>query len=79
MENTAPTFLPGIIKKSTLEDASSFLQLGHEDLYEFYAYELPPPKPSSWNDYPTQDNPLGLYKFGSIEINLSQDLMTWNR
>lgn len=60
-----------MLSKSTLEDESSYLQYGQEAEYEFYAYELPPPKPSSWNDYPTPENPLGLFKYGSIEINLS--------
>ena len=40
---------------------------------------MPPPKPSSWNVYPTRENPDGLFKYGSVEINMSQDLITWNR
>ena len=79
LENSAPTFLAGMIKTSQLNDESSFLQYGQEELYEFYDYELPPPKPSSWNEYPTREKPDGIYKFGSIEVNLSQNLDQWNR
>ena len=55
------------------------MQYGQEDEYEFYNYELPPPKPSGWIDYPTPENPDGFYKFASIEINMSQDLISWHR
>lgn len=79
MENTAPTFLEGKMLKSILEDESSYLQFGQEVEYEFYTYELPAPKPSSWIDYPTLEEPLNLFKFGSVEINMGQDLRTWNR
>ena len=62
-----------------MQDQSGYLQLGSENEFEFYDYELPPPKPSSWNSYPTKENPDGVFKYGSIEINLSQDLTTWHR
>ena len=55
------------------------MQYGQEEDFEFYAFELPPPKPSSWNVYPTREKPDGLFKYGSIEVNMSQDLITWNR
>ena len=55
------------------------MQYGQEEDFEFYAFELPPPKPSSWNVYPTRENPDGLFKYGSIEVNMSQDLSIWNR
>jgi len=57
MDNLSPSYLPGILKKSVLEDESSILQYGQEDHDEFYAYELPPPKPSYWGKYPTRENP----------------------
>ena len=79
MSNETPTYLSGQMKKSSLEDESSFLQYGQEEEYDFYTYELPPPKPSSWNVYPTREKPDGMFKFGSIEINMSQDQITWNR
>ena len=34
---------------------------------------------SSWSNYPTTLNPLSLYKFSSLEINLSRDLRVINR
>ena len=79
LENTEPTYLAGIMRKNELHDESDYLQFGQEENYEFYAYELPPPKPSSWNVYPTRENPQGIFKYGSIEVNMSQDLITWNR
>ena len=79
LANTAPTYLAGYVTKSTLQDESSYLQYGQATDYEFYSYNLPPPKPSSWSDYPTRENPLGIFKYGSMEIGLSQDLTSWNR
>ena len=38
-----------------------------------------PPKPSAWNVYPTSENPFSMFKYASIEINLSQDVTTVNR
>ena len=32
-----------------------------------------PSAPSSWNQYPTEENPSNRYKFTSIEINASMD------
>ena len=71
--------MPGQIKKGVLQDESGYLQLGFEEEYDFYQYELPPPKPSSWNVYPTKEEPLGIFKYGSIEINLRQDIIIWTR
>ena len=79
IENTAPTYLDGQIKKNTLFDESSLIQYGQEEEKDFYNYELPPPKPSYWVDYPTKEEPNGKFKYGSIEINMSQDLTTWTR
>lgn len=79
MDIFSPTFLSGMLRKSLLEDEVSFLQYGQEEHYEFYNYELPIPKPSSWSNYPSEENPLAFYKFGSVEINLSQDLIIWQR
>ena len=79
MDIFSPTFLSGMLRKSVLEDEVSFLQYGQEEHYEFFNYELPIPKPSSWATYPTEENPLAFYKFGSVEINLSQDLIIWQR
>ena len=59
------------MKKSVLQDETSYLQYGQDEEYEFYAYELPPPKPSSWDVYPTRENPDGRFKYGSIEVNMS--------
>ena len=71
MENHSPTYLGGKLRRTVLEDETAFLQYGQEDEHEFYNYELPPPKPSGWIDYPTLENPDGFYKFASIEINMS--------
>ena len=38
-----------------------------------------PAAPSSWNKYPTVENPSSRYKFTSIEINASMDQTIINR
>ena len=37
------------------------------------------PQPSSWNKYPTKENPSNKYKFTSLEINMSIDKKVVNR
>ena len=35
--------------------------------------------PSSWNKFPTVENPSLQYKYLSVEFNLDMDLMSWQR
>jgi len=71
MENTAPTYLAGELKRNYLNDASSYLQYGQSVDKDFYNYKLPPPKPSSWVDFPTEEKPNGFFKYASVEIVMS--------
>ena len=36
-------------------------------------------EPSSWIYFPTQTNPSTFYKYISVEINISLDLISWER
>ena len=36
-------------------------------------------KPSSWIYFPTEENPNGKFKYASMEIKMSLDLVTWMR
>ena len=37
------------------------------------------PRYSAWNSFPTTEDPYALYKYASLEINLSKDFMQTNR
>lgn len=37
------------------------------------------PEASAWNQFPSEKNPLSRYKFTSVEINFSPDMITINR
>ena len=56
-----------------LEDETQYLQYGDEVETNFYDYRTELPAPSSWTSFPT------LYKFTSVEINLSPDFKIINR
>ena len=55
------------------------LQLGFSEEIEFFEYQTSSSLPSSWNRYPTEEDPSRKYKFTSIEWNLSSDLKITNR
>ena len=46
---------------------------------EYFGYKLGLQNPSSWIYFPTDDNPLGKYKFGSIELGVNLDLYNVSR
>ena len=46
---------------------------------KFYNYEMPPPKPSMWVNYPTKNGTNEEYKYGGIEINKSYDRKEYSR
>ena len=62
-----------------LEDETSFVQYGQQNDYEFYTFRMQPAVPSSWNKWPTPENPGSKFKYASIEIDLAQDQLTWTR
>ena len=53
--------------------------MGFSEDYEFIEYNHILPVASSWNKYPTKENPSRRYKFTSYEINLSADKKVINR
>ena len=55
------------------------LQFGLANEIEFYDYKVNPNEVSSWNRYPTEEDPSRKYKFTSIEFNLSTDLKITSR
>ena len=46
---------------------------------EFYDFILSESVPSSWITWPTPKNPSSLYKYVSMEFNMSIDQMNWTR
>ena len=36
-------------------------------------------RPSSWRNFPTEQNPENLYKYLSVEFNMNPDRIVWNR
>ena len=37
------------------------------------------PEPSAWNKFPTKEDPLTRYKFTSVEVNFSLDMVAIQR
>ena len=62
-----------------LEDESSYLQYGQTVETEYFNFKMKETLPSGWINYPTEASPNTLYKFISVEINLSLDLISWER
>lgn len=63
-----------------LTDETDFLQLGQQTLTTFYsAVNDMNPNPSSWNVFPTKENPLAQYKFMSVSFELDKSLRLVNR
>ena len=55
------------------------MQMGFSEDFTFIEYSHTLPIPSSWNKYPTKENPSRKYKFTSWELNLSGDKKVINR
>ena len=62
-----------------LEDESLLFQMGFSQDYSFNEYDHEFPQPSSWNKFPTVENPSRKYKFTSLEVNLSLHKKVVNR
>ena len=60
-------------------DESQTLQLGFSDDLEFYTFSVDAARSSSWNKFPTPENPSTRYKFTSVEIILDPDKLVVNR
>lgn len=79
MDNNSPSWISLLLDRNILEDESVLVQYGQETETEFLTIEMKETQPSSWIYFPTEENPSLLYKFLSVEINLSPDLMLWER
>lgn len=54
------------------------MQYGQSRIYDFFELKSKSPHTSTWDDDLTK-KPSGRYKFGSIEVDLNQDLHVINR
>ena len=62
-----------------LSDETQIFQVGYSQDTEYYEYWSKLPETSSWNKFPTEENPLARYKFTSLEVNFSPHSKTINR
>jgi hypothetical protein len=62
-----------------LEDETEIVQSGLSHDTEFYEYGSGTPHPSSWNKYPTEENPSRRYKFISLDLVVGSDKLIINR
>ena len=67
------------MRKNILSDETQVLQLGYSEERIFYSYHRKLPEASSWNIFPSEQNPLSRYKFTSVEVNHSPDQQIINR
>ena len=50
------------------------MQLGDPDEIFYYSHDSPLQQPTSWNTFPTPENPAALYKFASVDMAINHDL-----
>ena len=58
---------------NVVEDESEYLQYGQILENEFYEFLLNEAFPSSWITFPTPEKPSSLFKYVSMEFNMSID------
>ena len=68
-----PTWIEASVSKDLLEDEIALFQLGYAEEVNFQSLNFLPAKPSSWSKFPTPENPLNKYKFGSVNLFFSAD------
>ena len=54
------------------------MQFGNSEDTFFYGFEAKE-KPSSWINFPTEENPENKFKFISVEVSQNKDLIKHNR
>ena len=74
-----PNWVQSLVQINELEDESQVLQVGYSEDYTYHEYTHYLPQPSSWNKFPTKEDPSRRYKFTSLEINMSLDKLVINR
>ena len=63
-----------------IEDETGFVQVGTVTEREYTSYlDNITPLYSSWNKFPTDQDPYSLYKYASFEINLNKGLQVTSR
>ena len=78
-DNSNPNWIRTKLNINEVADESQTIQLGFSDDLEFYSFSFDPARASSWNKFPTPENPSTRYKFTSIEIVLDADKLVVNR
>ena len=66
-------------QRNEVDDESAFLQLGQSTKLEFHTFDTLVTQPSAWTEFPTDDEPSKKFKYASFEIELSQDVIMWQR
>ena len=79
MDEKLPSWLRSRIEINELEDESDMFQYGEYDSTEFYEYSRDIAQPSSWNKFPTSENPSRRYKFASLDLIVGPDKMIISR
>ena len=63
-----------------LNDETQLLQFGSSIEREYFSYyDDLAARFSSWNQFPSEEDPHTLYKFVSLEVNLNKDLIETSR
>ena len=64
-DETTPNWAAIDVVPTELQDESTLLQLGYDEVTDLFLLEVGPSQASSWNNHPSV-NATGLYKFVSI-------------
>ena len=62
-----------------LEEETEYLQYGQYTESEYFQYFMGFPQASSWNTFPTTENPSSRYKYISVELNMSLESQIYSR
>ena len=79
IDEKIPNWVNSKVQINELEDESQVFQVGFSQDYTFHDYSHFLPQPSSWNKFPTKEDPSRRYKFTSLEVNMSLDKLVVNR
>ena len=70
-----PSYYQFRLESNELNDSSSYLQLLGPTLTNFYNHNIDiKMADSTWNDFPTKEEPLNRYKFVSFDVVRDSDL-----
>ena len=64
-----PSWISTVIQYNELQDESNYLQLGYDETTEYLSISVKDSHISAWREHPSE-NPSGLYKLVSLEVNL---------